>query len=164
MSVAQGTRGHPARSLSHPEWLFAQTAPMPKDGSALPKTYLPPASAFVRAVRDFYGLTQERFADWLGVGDRSTVAKWETDKDKPSWESIGRLLVALGVVDATGKRLRSPTGNHVESAPMTAIESQILEELRKLPEREQLKVFACAVQLVEKAASSSQPPVALNKG
>jgi hypothetical protein len=110
-------------------------------------------------------MTQEVFAQAVGVGDRSTVGKWEMeDGDEPSWPFIGRALVLLGVIDPSGKHLRVPAGGNVDSDPMTTIEERVLVELRKLPDDKRVDVLLHITREAAKHEHSSQPPAALRKG
>lgn len=150
------------------EWWFTHSGTVRKDGSAPPKPPpSPPAFEFVKAVRAALGkMTQDEFADRIGA-HRTMVGKWEMEEggDDPSWPYIGRILVLLGIVQPSGKGLRTYTDGRVESAPMRNMESDILSELRKLPDEKLTPIYRLVVSEVTKhELSASQIPAALKKG
>lgn len=165
--MAQSQQRPAASSLSPLEWWFTHSGEVRKDGSAAPKVPpAPPAFEFIRAVRAVLGTTQGQLADRIGA-DRSMVGKWEMeeDGDAPSWPYIGRILVLIGIIDATGKGLRTYTNGRVELPPMRNMESDILSELRKLPEDKLTPIYRLVISEVTKhELTASQAPAALKKG
>jgi transcriptional regulator with XRE-family HTH domain len=130
---------------------------------------VPAARDFLKAVRKQLGqresrdeITQDELADRLGV-DRSMVGRWEGNSGaEPSYPHLCRVFMLLNVV---GKDLLPHTARNVESPAMSNIESKLLAELRRLPEAEQLEVFAHVIRLAkDHEAPASQTPAALKKG
>lgn len=168
-SVANSPEGRDGKSLSPLAWLFAhdRSVPLPSQPPKPPPVL--PADNFLRAVRDYLGKTlghdkeisQDYLADWV-VADRSSVGRWEMRKgSNPSWKSIGRILVLLGIVDVTGKQLHLPAPSG--QAGQMGIEERVLAGLRQLPDSEKLDILQDVTRRLERAASN-QSPAALKKG
>lgn len=160
--VANSSRTDAATSLSPLTQWFTHDPLVPTPEHPPKPPPIPPANEFLRSARERLGrVSQNYLADWIKA-DRSMVGRWEMeDGSDPSWRYVGRILVLLNVLDATGKLLCSPT-QAVQSAPMT-IADHILEELAKLSQDEQLAIL----RLVTRRATetqASQTPAALKKG
>lgn len=168
-SVANSPSERNGKSLSPLAWLFAHDRSVPLPAQPPKPPTLPPAGDFLRAVREYLGqsfghekeVSQNYLADWIAA-DRSNVGRWEMKKGgNPSWKSIGRILVLLGVVDVTGKQLHLPAA--VGQGGQMGIEERVLAGLRQLPDSEKLDILQDVTRRLERAASN-QPPAALKKG
>lgn len=146
-----------ARKLDIPQALSTLAALLAYDSGVAPRADLPPlkpASEFVKELREQkLHLTQEAFAELLGV-NRTMVAKWETGVDQPSWPNVWKILNLAGVFGG-----RAGHGAGVQPQSMTAAETRLLEEFRRLNDRDQIDVLLHVVELAR-----SQPPAALRKG
>lgn len=166
--VVNSPVGRNGKSLSPLAWWFAHDPDVAQRPTAPPKPPpIPAARDFMKAVREFLGadgqeISQNYLADWIQA-ERSMVGRWEMEEGgNPSWPYIGRILILLGVLDATGKLLRLPAQSG-QAARAMGIEDRVLAALRQLPEEEKLDVLQDVTRRAHEA-SASQAPAALKKG
>jgi transcriptional regulator with XRE-family HTH domain len=112
-----------------------------------------PFAAAVRTIRFSLKWSQERLADALEV-DRVTVARWEGAKAEPE-PRTRRILAQLAqehgfpVPDGLGVTTDSARPHATPAATGNATETQLLEQIRQLPEDRRVELL---VQLVRENA------------
>lgn len=79
--------------------LFAELLASVEEGGAILRGRRRPARAFrvdppeIRALRERYGLTQERFATLMGINSVATLRNWEQGRRRP--EGSARILLSV---------------------------------------------------------------------
>ena len=67
----------------------------------------------IRTIREFLGLTQEEFANLLGV-QHSTVNRWENNKAKPQGQSEATLNILRTLVEEAKSRQGNLSANDIK--------------------------------------------------